>query len=549
MNASMNISDRPVTQQGLSGMKTAGLGPSRQIQDNSYYLQLLRAKCTEIMNEINTLKAQIEQSQKDNASYGSLERKYESLTTEMRTLQGKLADYNLMLDRTRVNKEAEDVRKECGALMNANGAERQRVDDVFNQRLNIEAQGREVEQLLQQHHAEMARRLDSVDPELKEKFGMLQEEHRRLQMQELPKKQADLHFFSERLAEMEQAVARDEGRNRLYQFKEDLHKLERQHQALAEELDGPQLSIPEQREMLLKKVKADNAEIAELERRLTETQDALRKGRAQLAQLQTDASAANDPKVQKHQELFQRDKEMSELIGTFDEKKAEELQKTSAAQAEIVRLLGSISRKTEFLDNAGNLSSQKLTEIKADLDFKQMQMDNSATTSSRLAQELDKRKTELDKIHTLDQKISTELSQLQEKMKTMKEELITFNDLKKLKTDAAERREAISVSLQKAREFAAKAKETSAELKKKYEEVKRKLSADETHVELEGLEQKMRALEQNVFLLAEYIDIKGAETMYQPVADECMNVLNQINAETISVLAEQPVFMAQMAAY
>ena len=31
---------------------------------------------------------------------------------------------------------------------------------------------------------------------------------------------------------------------------------------------------------------------------------------------------ANDPKAQKYQELFQRDKEMSELIDSFDEKKA-----------------------------------------------------------------------------------------------------------------------------------------------------------------------------------------------------------------------------------
>ena len=38
LNTQMNIGDRPVTQQGLSGMRTAGMGPSRQIQDNSYYL-------------------------------------------------------------------------------------------------------------------------------------------------------------------------------------------------------------------------------------------------------------------------------------------------------------------------------------------------------------------------------------------------------------------------------------------------------------------------------------------------------------------------------
>ena len=51
-------------------------------------LQMLRAKCAEIIQEIAALKGQIEQGQKDNQAYGQLERKYETLTNEMRTLQG-----------------------------------------------------------------------------------------------------------------------------------------------------------------------------------------------------------------------------------------------------------------------------------------------------------------------------------------------------------------------------------------------------------------------------------------------------------------------------
>ena len=89
LNTNMNISDRPVTQQGLSGMRTAGMGPQRQIQDNSYFLTQLRQKSTEIMKEIEVLKGSVEQGQKDNAAYGQLERKYETLSNDMRTLQAR----------------------------------------------------------------------------------------------------------------------------------------------------------------------------------------------------------------------------------------------------------------------------------------------------------------------------------------------------------------------------------------------------------------------------------------------------------------------------
>ena len=54
----------------------------------------------------------------------------------------------------------------------------------------------------------------------------------------------------------------------------------------------------------------------------------------------------------------------------------------------------------------------------------------------------------------------------------------------------------------------------------------------------------MRHLEQTVFLLSEYIDTKGSQTNYQPVADQCMNTLKQVNKETIDVLAAAPVFNA-----
>ncbi len=39
----MSVADRPMTQQGLGGMRTsAGRGPQRQIQDKTYFLGLLR---------------------------------------------------------------------------------------------------------------------------------------------------------------------------------------------------------------------------------------------------------------------------------------------------------------------------------------------------------------------------------------------------------------------------------------------------------------------------------------------------------------------------
>jgi len=544
LNTDMNISDRPVTQQGLSGMRTAGNGPSRQIQDETYFLSMLRSKCTEIMKEIETLKGSIEQGQKDNAAYGQLERKYEALTNEMRGLQGHLADYNLLLDRTRAHREVDEVNEEAATLGQTNHADRQRVDELFQHRNALETQARDVEHQLMRHQQELADRLEQVDPAMKETFMKLSQKQQVLSLQELPKRQSDLAFFDERTREMEGALQRDPLRSKAFRLREELGRLERLHRSLQQELDGPQLSEEEQREQLLARVKADNAQIADAEKRLTEAQEAIRGGKKRLAQLASDMKEADDPKAQKYQELYQRDKEMSELIDTFDATKAAETKKIEKAQEEVVRLLQSISRKLAMQESTDAMSDERLAEMKSDLDFKRDQMDHSVSTSERLQRELTQRKTELEKIETLDEKIGVELKQLDEKLHMMAEELTTFEDLPGLKGRAEEERSEALAAKSEAEGKIGALKSRAAATKKKYEELKAKLSKDEVAVALDELEAKMKHQEQTVWVLTEYIETKGAETFFEPIAEDCINIVQGVNAETIAVLQERPVFSA-----
>ncbi len=67
--ADVQVADRPVTQQGMMGMRPASAGPGRQIQDATYYSGLLRSKISLLSAEIGKLKGEIEQFNKDNTTY------------------------------------------------------------------------------------------------------------------------------------------------------------------------------------------------------------------------------------------------------------------------------------------------------------------------------------------------------------------------------------------------------------------------------------------------------------------------------------------------
>ena len=109
-NTQVKVVERPMTNHGVGvGIKTAVQGPGRQIYDRNYYHNLLKQKNAEIMNEINKMKQEVDEINKDNSTYLTLEKKYETLIKDVRKYEGELADYNLALDKYRSDTKPEDI--------------------------------------------------------------------------------------------------------------------------------------------------------------------------------------------------------------------------------------------------------------------------------------------------------------------------------------------------------------------------------------------------------------------------------------------------------
>ena len=98
LQASIKVTDRPMTGQGVMGMKTAGAA-GRLVEDTSYYVGLLRKKINDVSRETNRLRVEAEQQSKDSSQTTQLEQKYEKLLKQKELLEGQLADYNLAMDK------------------------------------------------------------------------------------------------------------------------------------------------------------------------------------------------------------------------------------------------------------------------------------------------------------------------------------------------------------------------------------------------------------------------------------------------------------------
>ena len=137
-NTKVTSVDRPVTNHGMMGMNASKIGPGRQIYDRNYYANLLKQKNIEIATEIQKMKQEVEDINRDNQTYITLERKYESLIKDVRRYEGELADYNLALDKHRSDTKPEDIEALFMHIKNQNDKQRAHLDGLFSEKRDME---------------------------------------------------------------------------------------------------------------------------------------------------------------------------------------------------------------------------------------------------------------------------------------------------------------------------------------------------------------------------------------------------------------------------
>ena len=179
-NTKVNAVDRPVTNHGLSGMNMKNVGPARQIYDRSYYMSLLKNKNNEIISEIKKMKQEVEDINRDNATYIGLERKYETLIKDVRKFEGELADYNLALDKFRSDTKPEDIEALHMHIKNANDKQRANLDSLFAVKRDMESEISTIEQQIQEINFQNESKLNDLDPEQRNEYEKLKEENAQL---------------------------------------------------------------------------------------------------------------------------------------------------------------------------------------------------------------------------------------------------------------------------------------------------------------------------------------------------------------------------------
>uniref|UniRef100_A0A9J8AHX2 Intraflagellar transport 74 n=1 Tax=Cyprinus carpio carpio TaxID=630221 RepID=A0A9J8AHX2_CYPCA len=516
LSAQIKVADRPVTQQGLSGMKTGMKGPQRQILDKSYYLGLLRSKINELTMESSKLQKDIDTFNQENSVYLSYEKRAEVLAGEIKDLQGHLADYNMLVDKLNTNTEMDEVVNDIIMLKAQNDREAQSMDVIFTERREKEDMIRAVEDDIVQEKQAAQNIIQKMSADKQAKYTEMKATNEEL-LQELDSLQEELDALMSRKETIEADLVHSQAKQEAVVLHEKLLELENRKDAMLAE-DRTMGSPQEERESLFKQVKENNQEIASMERQLSEVREKISHLTEEMRQLDAD--------MEEHQAY----------LNTFEENKSQEQQLIRDAQSSIVALLEHSSRNLNRLQQLSAVTAQELRSMQEDLSFKETEMQKSQSTAKGLSSESERLQQDLLKVEQLESKVSTELQTLRDQLKLMKQEIHTYRDLDALKAAGEDRKK----RLQEDRVTLTQRKDTFKKIihnmNEEYESLKNQLQENETHVELTNMERKWQHLEQNNFVMKEFIASKGVESDYRPVMKNVNKQLLEYNKILVDTL-------------
>ena len=371
-------------------------------------------------------------------------------------------------------------------------------------------------------------RINSLPAQQVQAYRQLTQETRAL-AQEAQAQQAELEQLNAQVEHAEAELRRDRVRDEFAATEKRVSLLWRERTMLEEELGATRLDPAEAREKLLAKVKEDNARIQQLDRQLKAAEEAGAAKRRALAEVAAESEERRGEAGDnaKYEMLFRRDLEMTEFIDRFPEVKDKEVLEQRRVQNTVTALLEHISEGIERAKSMPN--KEGASEMREDLGDKQRELKASEMTAERLQDELHLRQTELEKINTLDSKIGVEIKALSERIAAMRDEMAKFADIPGLRAAADHAR---AVLLEKAQGYRA-AREALrpqvAAAAADYERRRAALAKEPQAAVLEALEGKLKTYEQTVFALREFIATKGRETDFEPVRDETLRLLTELN--------------------
>lgn len=533
-HAFLNMGERPVTQQGMLGIKPTTAGPKRKVISRSYFLVLLKQKISDLTTEIANFREQKERLQKEIEVQKNLETHHAKLTAEVRELEGTLADYNLAMDKQRSGTRPEDLLNIKEHISLQNRKLRTQVDHIFTERKNVE----EKIAMMEERVAELK---STADLKLNELSQTERQEYRRYEQElkeaeaEFQTRMAKLEEISRRCVEQESAIRMDNSRLKANQIKEGMARFEARRADLEDKLSENSLTFEELRSKLMEQVKAEKLEIQGLEKRAKELRklgEATSKKLGKMINEEKNGNEIDEDQKRKFEVLYQKEREINAFLENFESLRKKRYAEVEALENGNLRLAESINKNTAVLRKVPD--QKDLEQMNKELIFKKQQAESSEETLERVQLEHMQRQEELHRIDQIQETLPERIQAFNRLLEDLKKDIQVFENRDREREELLKKAKWLTQRTKDLQTEGPKEAKALEAAEKEFQETLRRLQSHEQFTAFTEAEKQLSQAGQLEAGILNFIQMKQNDCDFGGQIEVIMKVSKEINAMVVA---------------
>ncbi|XP_063899600.1 intraflagellar transport protein 74 homolog [Helicoverpa armigera] len=513
--------DRPITQQGISGLRTGTARGfrTRQLQDKRYWEELMQVKVREMKAEIARLSEQADAGERERSAKKHYEKRVRELALELTDLQGRLADYNTAIRIANGEANKQSVEEQTRELELSNQKMQEEVEQVFMEKQRKENQLRQLREQMDKEQSTITKLLAEMTQEQKDEYNELEATAAALR-EEVEQARTQIDHLNREKDEFSKEISGSQIKVHLLELHRRLVAAEEKRDNMKNEMNN-RLDPQEEREKLLLQVREDNAAIASLDSNAANLKEQIKKVQELIEQAEQDLEEGNSERHQKYRELKKREETMDTFMATYEENLKKEQEKIEQLEKDIVFAL-------EHSSSNIDLDLSEIDSLKQKEGYTS-QYDDTKKSADILMKDYERFQANLKKAEATRERLATELQTLPEKTKVMQEELITLSDLEKLRDEGEEQKKGLETEMQQLREKLAPTESAVQEALAKLKKLQASLDGNEMYAKLNALEDQLAQLENRKTVLEEDIASITLKADYEPLKKQAMEELAALN--------------------
>ncbi len=382
---------------------------SRQVQDASYYMSLLKSKETAIEHEIISLKEDITSLEEERSTFKDRSDAYKKLSSDVESLERTMADFNVAIERERQGTDPEDLEVMVIDLKQQNDERTLEVDELFLENRQTQKNIVKVEDDISALYETIQTILKNTNEDAVNEYRRLAGELKQLKL-EGKEVEAEIANLRMNLTECQNIASQRPDRTIKEQYDIETERtkvLKGSLKSLKEELSLARMGIDEAKAYLLERVKSDKKEISDLELQYQNIDDEFYRisnmERDVLDKISMEQQKAlhrneNENTHSQDMDIYEQMYWKCEKANTFLTSSEEVLPRITneveTKQQRIVELLKDLNNDIDKT-KAPLPSHENFKALNADASYKAKHLANSELTMARLIQQKEKRIVEV----------------------------------------------------------------------------------------------------------------------------------------------------------